>query len=146
MIEMQMVKRMTIRALIISPAIIAGAWIYGGTRWGLSAAVGIAMTVLNLWLSGHIIGGVAERNPKLLMPVAMATFVLGLMVLTGIALVLRAADAVYFPVTGFTLIGTHLLVVLWEAAGAYGKLPSPHSRESGSSGTDRLGDPSELRS
>jgi hypothetical protein len=124
MIEMQMVKRMALRALIISPAVIAGAWIYGGTRWGVSAAVGIAMTVLNLWLSGRIIGGVAERTPRLLMPVAMATFVLGLMVLTGIALLLRATDAVYFPVTGFTLIGTHLLVVLWEAAGAYTKLPS----------------------
>jgi hypothetical protein len=143
MIEMQMVKRMTIRALIISPAVIAAVWIYGGTRWGVSAAVGIAMTILNLWLSGRIIGGVAERTPRLLMPVAMATFVLGLMVLTGIALVLRAADAVYFPVTGFTLIGTHLAVVLWEAAGAYNKLPSSGTGQPKPSiGTDRLGDPS----
>jgi hypothetical protein len=124
LIEMQMVRRMTLRALIVSPVIIVALWIYGGTEWGISAAVGIAMAVLNLWLSGRIIGGVAERNPKLLLPVAMATYVIGLMVLTGIALALRAADAVYFPVTGFTLIGVHLLVVLWEASGAYGKLPT----------------------
>jgi hypothetical protein len=135
-IELQMVKRMAIRALIISPVIIAGTWIYGGPRWGISAAVGIAMTVLNLYLSGRIIGGVAERTPRLLMPVAMATFVLGLMVLTGIALVLRAADAVYFPVTGFTLIGTHLAVVLWEASGSYKKIPP--TTMSGSSAPSRL--------
>jgi hypothetical protein len=134
-IELQMVKRMAIRALIVSPVVIAGTWIYGGGRWGLSAAVGIAMTVLNLFLSGRIIGGVAEKTPNLLLPVAMATFVLGLMVLTGIALVLRAADAVYFPVTGFTLIGTHLLVVLWEASGAYKKVPpSPLSKSSAETG------------
>ncbi len=131
MIELQMVKRMAIAALIISPVVIAATWIYGGSRWGVSAAIGIAMTVLNLFLSGRIIGGVAERSPKLLLPVAMATFVLGLMVLTGIALALRASDAVYFPVTGFTLIGTHLLVVLWEASGAYQKVPaSPVSKSS----------------
>jgi hypothetical protein len=124
-IELQMVKRMAIRALVVSPLVIAGTWIYGGPEWALSAGIGIAMTVLNLFLSARIIGGVAEKTPRLLMPVAMATFVLGLMVLTGIALVLRTIDYVDFPVTGFTLIGTHLLVVLWEASGAYKKIPSP---------------------
>jgi hypothetical protein len=130
-IELQMVKRMAIRALIVSPLVIAGTWIYGGPRWALSAAIGMAMTVLNLLLSGRIIGGVAEKTPRLLMPVAMATFVLGLMVLTGIALVLRSFEAVNFPVTGFTLIATHLLVVLWEASGAYQKIPTTSPSRSG---------------
>lgn len=136
MIELQMVKRMALRALVISPLVIAGTWVYGGPRWGLSAAIGIAMTLLNLFLSARIIGGVAEKTPRLLMPVAMATFVLGLMVLTGIALLLRTIEYVVFPVTGFTLIGTHLLVVLWEASGAYKKIPSPPL--SGSSAQTRV--------
>ncbi|HYN37290.1 MAG TPA: hypothetical protein VEV82_09990 [Actinomycetota bacterium] len=127
MIELQMVKRMAIRALVIAPAIIGVLWIWGGPRYGLSAAIGIAMTILNLWLSGLIIGGVADRNPQLLMPVAMATFMLGLLVLTGIALGLRNLEAVEFPVTGFVLIGSHLLVVLWEATGAYDKVEKPGS-------------------
>jgi hypothetical protein len=143
-IELQMVKRMAIRAVIISPLVIAGTWIYGGPQWAVSAAIGIAMTVLNLFLSARIIGGVAERTPKLLMPVAMATFVLGLMVLTGIALVLRTIEYVDFPVTGFTLVGTHLFVVLWEASGAYRRIPSPASGQT--EVTDRLGDPSRVRS
>ena len=61
------------------------------------------------------------------MPAALATFMLGLLVLTGIALALRGVTSVYFPVTGLVLIGSHLLVVLWEAAGAYGKVQSPGS-------------------
>ena len=124
MIELQMVRRMAIKAALLAPAVIAALWIAGGAEWGLSAAIGMAMAVFNLYLSGRIIGGVAERTPRLLLPVAMATFVLGLMLLTLIALALRATDAVFFPVTGFTLIGCHLLVVLWEAAGAYKDLPS----------------------
>jgi hypothetical protein len=110
---------MTRRGLLIAPFVVIAVAAFGGARYGLSAAVGIAMTLLNLWLSGWIIGGVAERNPELLLPAGLATFTLGLLLLTGIALGLRAADLVYFPVTGIVLVGSHLLLVLWEAAGAY---------------------------
>jgi hypothetical protein len=127
MIELQMVRRMALRALAVSPVIIGGLWIWEGSRYGLSAAIGIAMTVLNLWLSGRLIGGVADKNPQLLMPAAIATFMLGLLMLTGIAFALRNLDAVYFPVTGFVLIGSHLLVVLWEASSAYDRVQPPGS-------------------
>jgi hypothetical protein len=118
-IELQMVRRMAFRGLLIAPLVIAVLAAFGGVRYGVSAAAGLAMTLLNLWLSGRIIGGVAEKNPELLLPAGLATFTLGLLLLTGIALGLRAADLVYFPVTGIVLVGSHLLLVLWEAAGAY---------------------------
>ena len=86
MIELQMVRRMVLRALAIAPIVIGALWIAGGTEYALSAAIGIGLTILNLWLSARLIGAVADRNPQLLMPVAMATFMLGLLVLTGIAL------------------------------------------------------------
>jgi hypothetical protein len=121
-IELQMVRRMALRGLLISPLVIAALAAFGGVRYGISAAAGLAMTLLNLWLSGRIIGGVAEKNPELLLPAGLATFTLGLLLLTGIALGLRATDLVYFPVTGLVLVGSHLLLVLWEAAGAYGHL------------------------
>lgn len=127
MIELQMVRRMTLRALAIAPFIVGALWVWEGSRYGLSAIVGIAMTILNLYLSGVIIGRVADSKPELLMPAALATFMLGLLVLTGIALLLRNTDTVYFPVTGFVLIGSHLLVVLWEAAGGHNKVQTPGS-------------------
>jgi hypothetical protein len=128
-IELQMVRRMAMRALWIAPVVIGALWIGGGNRYALSAAVGLAMTIGNLWLSAAIIGGVAERNPQLLMPVGLATFALGLMLLTVITLGLQAADIVYIPVTGFVLIGSHLLLVLWEAAGAHNRPDSGRNDE-----------------
>jgi hypothetical protein len=130
-IELQMVHRMIGRGLVLAPILALFLGLFGSLEWAVSGAAGIAMTLGNLWLSARIIGGVAERTPSLLLPAALATFFLGLMVLTGIALALRATDAVYFPVTGFVLIGTHLGLVLWEAAGAYEKIeprghPAPH--------------------
>lgn len=117
-----MVRRMALRALAISPVIVGALWLWEGNRYALSGAIGIAMTILNLWLSARLIGGVADKNPQFLMPAAIATFMFGLLVLTGIALLLRSFESVYFPVTGFVLIGSHLVVVLWEAAGNHEKV------------------------
>lgn len=114
-----MVGRMARRALFLTPVLVAALWIVDGPKWGLSGLAGVAMTLGNLWLSARILGGVAERTPKLILPAGLATFMLGLFLLTMVALGLQALDLVYFPVTGFTLIGCHLLLVLWEAAGAY---------------------------
>ena len=114
-----MVHRMIKRALILAPALIAALWLAGSTSWALSGAVGLVMTLGNLWLSARIIGGVAEHNPQLLLPAGLVAFMLGLGLLTGITIALRAAHLVFFPVTGFVLLGAHFLLVLWEAAGAY---------------------------
>jgi hypothetical protein len=121
-VEVQMVNRMMKRGVLLAPFVVALLWLVQGPRWGLSAAIGIAMALGNLLLAGRIIGGVAQNNPQLLFPAGMVAFALGLAVLTGIAFALKAADVVFFPVTGLTLIGAHLVLVLWEAAGAYARI------------------------
>jgi hypothetical protein len=120
-----MVGRMARRALLLTPVLVALLWLVEGPKWGVSGLAGVAMTLGNLWLSARILGGVAERQPKLLLPAGLAAFMLGLFLLTMVALGLQALDLVYFPVTGFTLIGFHLLLVLWEAAGAYRHVEQP---------------------
>ena len=114
-----MVKRMTIRGLFLAPVLILGLYLGGGIDFVVSGLIGLAMTLGNLWLAARIIGGVAENSPKLLVPVGLATFALGLILLTVLSAVLDRAELIYFPVTGFVLIGSHLVLVLWEAAGAY---------------------------
>jgi hypothetical protein len=125
-----MVRRMTGRALLLAPVVVAVAGIFGDLEAAWSAAIGIAMTLMNLWLAARIIGGVAENSPQLLMAAGLGAFALGLLILTGIALALRSAQVVFFPVTGLVLVGSHLLLVLWEAAGAYGKIDSSSEQRS----------------
>jgi hypothetical protein len=119
LIEQQMVGRMLKRALWVAPVVVVALWLIGGSEYGISAIAGLALTVGNLWLSGRILGTVAENSPQLLMPAALMTFALGLALLFGVALGLNKLEFIYFPVTGFVLIGSHLLLVLWEATGAY---------------------------
>lgn len=125
-----MVKRMAKRAALAGPLVVAGLWLWEGSDYALSGAIGILMTLLNLWLSARIIGAVAEKNPQMLMPTALATFALGLLLLTAIAFVLRSLDFIFFPVTGLVLIGSHLGLVLWEAAGTHDKITPPDTTTS----------------
>ncbi|MDQ3940811.1 MAG: hypothetical protein M3238_05615 [Actinomycetota bacterium] len=119
MIEMQMVKRMATRAALLAPLVMVVLWVWEGPLYAFSAAVGIAMTLANLWASARIIGGIADNNPKLLLIGAMVAFTLGLALLGGVAYVLTSFEIVHFPVVGFTLIGTHMVLVLAEARTAY---------------------------
>lgn len=116
---MQMVVRMARRAMLLTPIVVVALWIFGGPVWALSGAVGVAMTLANLWAAARIIGGVADNNPTLLLIAAMVAFTLGLGLLAGVAFGLQALKIVDFPVVGFTLIGTHMVLVLAEAGSAY---------------------------
>lgn len=133
-----MVKRMMRRALYLAPAIVLALGIAGGWTWALSAAIGIALTIGNLWLAARIIGGVAENNPNLLLVGAMTAFTLGLAILTGIAFALKQIDAVYFPVTGLVLIGSHLVLVLWEGAKAYPLDPAARAAAASSATSNQV--------
>ena len=114
-----MVVRMARRAMVLTPVLLVVLWFLGGPIWALSGAVGVAMTLANLWFSARIIGGVADNNPTLLLIAAMGAFTLGLALLGALGFALQALEIVDFPVVGFTLIGTHLVLVISEAAAAY---------------------------
>ena len=129
MIELRMARRMIIRGLLIAPVVVGALWLWSGADYALAGAAGLAMTLGNLWLSARIIGGVADRTPQLLVPVGLATFALGLLILTGIAFMLEAVG-IDFKVAGLVLIGSHLGLVLWEATGAYAKVEPQTSARS----------------
>ncbi|MEA2517199.1 MAG: hypothetical protein QOG16_1037, partial [Actinomycetota bacterium] len=71
MIELQMVKRMIVRGLYLAPALALALWLWNGSTYALSGAVGLGLTLLNLFIAGQLIGYVAENSPRLLLPAAM---------------------------------------------------------------------------
>lgn len=114
-----MVKRMIVRSLYLAPVLVTVLWLWNGSEWALSGAIGLALTLVNLLVAGRIIGVVAENNPNFLLPAGMIAFGLGLAILFAVGVGLKRTDAVDFPVMGITLIASHLVLVLWEASGAY---------------------------
>ena len=119
MIELRIVQRMIRRGLLAGPAVVAAAFVAGGLRAAISALIGVALALANLWLAGRIIGGVAENRPELLMAAGVASLAVGLVLVVASALVLQRLDAVDFAVTGVVFALGHLALVTWEAADAF---------------------------
>jgi phosphoglycerol transferase MdoB-like AlkP superfamily enzyme len=117
-IELQMVRRMAKRGVVLAALVAVVLLLVEGPFYAWSSLVGSALTVANLWFAARLIGSTAENNPKMLLPVGLATFTGGLLALTAISAVLMLTDLIYFPATGFTLIGMHFALVLSEAAGS----------------------------
>ena len=124
-----MVRRMIRRGLLFAPLVIALLWVVGGPEYALSAAVGIALTVVNLWLAGRIIGGLAENRPELLVVGGIGALAAGMGLVIVSLLVLRSVEFLDLTVAGLVLIGSHLGVVLWEAADAFLKI-DPDKKQS----------------
>lgn len=118
-----MVQRMVKRGLLVAPVLAIVLAVVGDLSWAVSGLIGLGFTLANLWLAGRVIGGVAENAPHLLLPAALGAFTAGLLVLTLAAVGLKRVDYIDFPVTGITLVVSHLVLVAWEAAGTLLKLP-----------------------
>lgn len=131
-----MVKRMIKRGLILTPLVVALA-AFGGSGWAFSAAIGMGFALFNLWLTGRIIGGMAENRPELVAIAGFAAFILSLVLLTVAALVIKQVEWLVFPVTGVVLIGAHVTLVTWEAADAFLKLPKEEETPAGNANENK---------
>src|SRR5687767_6478104 len=98
-----MVKRMTRRGLLLAPFVVLVLAAFGGVEWGLSALIGMAFTIFNLWLTARVIGGMAENRPELLTVAGFAAFILSLALLAVVAIAIKQIESLYFPVTGIVL-------------------------------------------
>lgn len=123
MVELELVKSMLRRGLVLTPGAVLAVFVLGSPRSAYSAALGAALALANLWLAGRIVGGLAENRPELLLAGAMASFVLGLAGLTAAAVALRRVEAVDLPAALLALLGTHLVLVIWQAADSFLRLP-----------------------
>jgi hypothetical protein len=101
--------------LIVAPAIVLVAGLVRGIDGAASAALGLALLVLNLLVAAISLEWAARRSPGTLTTVALGGFLVRMMTILGVMLVADAffgwADVV---VLGITLFVTHLGLLFWE--------------------------------
>lgn len=130
MVELELVRRMLRRGLLLGPGATLAAYLLGSSGSAAAVALGIALALANLWLAGRVLGGLAENHPELLLAGALGTFVLGLAALSGAALALRRVDGLDLPSALLALLATHLVLVTWQAADSFLRLPkSPETSD-----------------
>lgn len=123
MIELAIVQHMIKRGALLAPILIVVLLAVEGLKAAAAGAIGLGLALLLLWVSGRIIGGLAENRPDLLMVGAMVAMAVSL-VGAGVALVaLERVDFVDFRVAAITLVTSYLVLIIWEAADKFLKLP-----------------------
>jgi hypothetical protein len=101
--------------LIVTPAIVLVAGLVRGVDGAASAALGVALLVLNLFVAAISLEWAARRSPGALYAVALGGFLVRMITILVVMLVADAffgwADVV---VLGITLFVTHLGLLFWE--------------------------------
>ena len=115
MVERDVVRDMVRRCLPALPAVVLVAGLLRGVDGALSASFGAGLAVANLALSALIVSAAARISLVLLGIASLGGFVLRLALVTVAVLLVKDQGWVDLPSLGFTLVLTHLGMLIWEA-------------------------------
>jgi len=113
-VERQIALDMGRRALFVAPVIIAISSIVWGIHGGISAAVGLALAVANLLLAAFLISWAAKVSLVAMAATALGGYILRLVLLTAVIFAIRHQPWVSWIPLAFTLVITHLGLLIWE--------------------------------
>jgi len=124
-VEAQLAGDMAKRVLPLLPVVVVVAGLARGADGAASAAFAVALVLGNLALSAALLGWAARISLALLMGAALGGFGLRLFVLTAIVWVVKDQPWVDITALGFTLIVTHLGLLVWETRQVSASLAYP---------------------
>lgn len=125
LVEREVVVDMIRRAAPALPVVILVAGLARGSDGAYSAAFAIALVVGNFLLAAALLGWAARISPVVMASVAMGGFVGRLLVVTVAFLLVKDYSWVDVATFGFTLIVTHLGLLIWEARHVSASLAYP---------------------
>ena len=124
-VERDVVIDMFRRALPVAPVLILLASLGWGIHGGLSAAYAIVLVLVNFALSATIIWWGAKTSLALLMGAVMFGYLARLALITVAVLAVKDMAWVELIPLGFTLIITHLGLLIWETRHVSASLAFP---------------------
>jgi len=113
-VEREIAFDMLKRGIWFAPVIVIGAAAIWGSDGASSAAVAIAVVLVNLLLAAVSLSWAARRSLTLLMAVALGGFAARMGLVTVVLLLVKDAPWIDLTALGVTVLVTHLGLLFWE--------------------------------
>jgi hypothetical protein len=102
------------RSAWLAPAVLIVATAIWGTAGTASAALAIALVLVNLLLAAVALSWAAQRSLNLIMGVALGGFAVRMGLVTLVLFLVRDAAWIDMVALGVTILVTHLGLLFWE--------------------------------
>jgi len=113
-VERELAFDMIKRGVWFAPLVVIAATAIWGTAGASSAAVAIALVVVNLLLAALALSWAARRSLTLLMAVALGGFAVRMGLVTVVMLLVKDEAWIDLVALGVTVLVTHLGLLFWE--------------------------------
>jgi len=113
-VEQHVAADMIRRSLPVLPALVLVAGLVWGVDGALSAGFAIGLVFLNFLFSASLLAWSARISLGLMMAAALGGFIVRLALITAAVLLVKDQSWVSLVPLGFTLIVTHLGLLIWE--------------------------------
>ena len=113
-VEVKVSADMVKRGLMVAPLLIAVCAVIWGVNGAWSAALGIALVLLNFGLSALTISTTAKISLALMMGATLFGFLIRLGLITLVVVLVKDKPWISLPALGTTIIVTHLGLLFWE--------------------------------
>jgi hypothetical protein len=124
-VEAQVAADMAKRVLPVLPVLVLVAGLVWGPDGAASGAFAVVLVLANLALSAALLGWAARISLPLLMAAALGGFAIRLFLLTAVVYLVKDQSWVDITALGFTLIFTHLGLLIWETRHVSASLAYP---------------------
>jgi len=113
-VERQVAFDMSRRSLVLAPIVVGAGAAFWGLHGALSSAFGLGLAVANLLLAAAILSWAARISLVAVAAAALGGYLLRLGLLTAAVFAIRHQHWVAWVPLAFTIIVTHLALLIWE--------------------------------
>ena len=113
-VERTLAFDMVRRGLPLAPLVIAVAGMLRGFDGAVSAALAVAVVLVNLVLAAVALAWAANVSPTALMAAALGGFLLRMSLVTGVVFLVRDQPWIDLPALAVAILVTHLGLLAWE--------------------------------
>ncbi|MCU1427127.1 MAG: hypothetical protein JWL83_1127 [Actinomycetia bacterium] len=119
------------RSVFVAPIVLAVGALVAGVNGVISVAIALGVVAANFLVSAFSVGWAAKVSPQAVGGAAVVSYVLRLAAIFVALFLLKDQSWIDLKVLGFSIVGTHLALLLWETKHVSISLAAPGLKPGG---------------